>query len=54
MEAKLPVKPDAMQSAAQQAGEVFSRKASGLTRVVSPWTALAYSFVAPKSPGSKE
>lgn len=38
---------DAAQSAAQQAGEVFSRKASGLTRVVSPWTALAYSFVAP-------
>ena len=33
--------------AAPQAGEVFSRKASGLTRVVSPWTALAYSFVAP-------
>lgn len=38
---------DAAQSAAQQAGEVFSRKASGLTRVVGPWTALAYSFVAP-------
>jgi amino acid transporter len=38
---------DAAQSAAQQAGDVFSRKASGLTRVVSPWTALAYSFVAP-------
>jgi len=38
---------DAAQSAAKQAGEVFSRKASGLTRVVSPWTALAYSFVAP-------
>jgi amino acid transporter len=38
---------DAIQSAAQQAGEVFSRKASGMTRVVSPWTALAYSFVAP-------
>jgi amino acid transporter len=38
---------DAAQAAAQQAGEVFSRKASGLTRVVSPWTALAYSFVAP-------
>ena len=38
---------DVMSSAAQQAGEVFSRKASGLTRVVSPWTALAYSFVAP-------
>jgi len=38
---------DAAQAAAQQAGDVFSRKASGLTRVVSPWTALAYSFVAP-------
>ncbi len=38
---------DAAQVAAQQAGEVFARKASGLTRVVSPWTALAYSFVAP-------
>ena len=38
---------DAIQSAAQQAGEVFSRKASGMTRVVSPWTAFAYSFVAP-------
>jgi amino acid transporter len=38
---------DAAQAAAQQAGAVFSRKASGLTRVVSPWTALAYSFVAP-------
>jgi amino acid transporter len=38
---------DAAQLAAQQAGEVFSRKASGLTRVVGPWTALAYSFVAP-------
>lgn len=38
---------DAAQQAAQQAGDVFSRKASGLTRVVSPWTALAYSFVAP-------
>ncbi len=38
---------DAAQSAAQQAGDVFSRKASGLTRVVSPITALAYSFVAP-------
>ncbi|HTP02684.1 MAG TPA: APC family permease [Anaerolineales bacterium] len=38
---------DAAQMAAQQAGDVFSRKASGLTRVVSPWTALAYSFVAP-------
>lgn len=38
---------DAAQAAARQAGEVFSRKASGLTRVVSPWTALAYSFVAP-------
>jgi len=38
---------DALQSAAQQAGEVFSRKASGMTRVVSPLTALAYSFVAP-------
>lgn len=38
---------DAAQSAAQQAGDVFSRKASGLSRVVSPWTALAYSFVAP-------
>ncbi len=47
MEAKIPVQPDPVQSAAQQAGEVFSRKASGLTRVVSPWTALAYSFVAP-------
>jgi hypothetical protein len=46
MEAKQS-KQDAAQSAAQQAGEVFSRKASGLTRVVSPWTALAYSFVAP-------
>jgi amino acid transporter len=46
MEAKNP-KQDAIQSAAQQAGEVFSRKASGLTRVVSPVTALAYSFVAP-------
>lgn len=46
MEAKQPVQ-DALQAAAQQAGEVFSRKASGLTRVVSPWTALAYSFVAP-------
>ena len=39
--------PDAAQLAAQQAGDVFSRKASGMTRVVSPWTALAYSFVAP-------
>ena len=39
--------PDAAQSAAEQAGQVFSRKASGMTRVVSPWTALAYSFVAP-------
>ena len=38
---------DAAHLAAQQAGDVFSRKASGLTRVVSPWTALAYSFVAP-------
>ncbi len=38
---------NAAQSAAAQAGEVFSRRASGLTRVVSPWTALAYSFVAP-------
>jgi amino acid transporter len=38
---------DAAQSAASQAGQVFSRKASGLTRVVSPSTALAYSFVAP-------
>jgi amino acid transporter len=38
---------DAAKLAAQQAGDVFSRKASGLTRVVSPWTALAYSFVAP-------
>ncbi len=37
----------AAQSAAMQAGEVFARKASGMTRVVSPWTALAYSFVAP-------
>jgi amino acid transporter len=37
----------AAQAAAAQAGEVFSRKASGLTRVVSPATALAYSFVAP-------
>jgi amino acid transporter len=37
----------AAQSAAMQAGEVFSRRASGMTRVVSPWTALAYSFVAP-------
>jgi amino acid transporter len=46
MEAKQPAQ-DALQAAAQQAGEVFSRKASGLTRVVSPWTALAYSFVAP-------
>ncbi|MFN8381515.1 MAG: APC family permease [Anaerolineales bacterium] len=46
MEAKQS-KQDAVQAAAQQAGEVFSRKASGLTRVVSPWTALAYSFVAP-------
>ena len=46
MEAKQS-KQDAAQSAAQQAGDVFSRKASGLTRVVSPWTALAYSFVAP-------
>jgi amino acid transporter len=38
---------NAAQEAAKQAGEVFSRKASGLTRVVSPWTAFAYSFVAP-------
>lgn len=38
---------NAAQSAAMQAGEVFARKASGMTRVVSPWTALAYSFVAP-------
>jgi len=38
---------DVAQSAAQQAGDVFSRKASGMSRVVSPWTALAYSFVAP-------
>jgi amino acid transporter len=37
----------AAQSAAEQAGEVFARRASGMTRVVSPWTALAYSFVAP-------
>ena len=37
----------AAQSAAEQAGQVFSRRASGMTRVVSPWTALAYSFVAP-------
>ncbi len=37
----------AAQSAASQAGEVFARRASGMTRVVSPWTALAYSFVAP-------
>lgn len=37
----------AAQSAAAQAGEVFARRASGMTRVVSPWTALAYSFVAP-------
>jgi len=43
----MSVQNDAIQSAAQQAGEVFSRKASGMTRVVSPWTALAYSFVAP-------
>src|SRR4026207_1892307 len=50
MVAKTPAQPvpqDATQRAAEQAGEVFSRKASGLTRVVSPWTALAYSFVAP-------
>ena len=46
-DAKVPVRKDVIQSAAEQAGEVFSRKASGLTRVVSPWTALAYSFVAP-------
>jgi amino acid transporter len=46
MDAK-PNVVDAAQAAAQQAGDVFSRKASGLTRVVSPWTALAYSFVAP-------
>ncbi len=40
--------PDsAAQSAAAQAGEVFARRASGMTRVVSPMTALAYSFVAP-------
>jgi len=38
---------EAAESAAAQAGEVFSRRASGLTRVVSPSTALAYSFVAP-------
>jgi amino acid transporter len=38
---------DPAQAAAAQAGEVFSRRASGLTRVVSPLTALAYSFVAP-------
>ena len=38
---------EAAQAAAAQAGEVFSRRASGLTRVVSPSTALAYSFVAP-------
>jgi amino acid transporter len=38
---------NAAQSAAMQAGEVFARKASGMTRVVSPLTALAYSFVAP-------
>ncbi len=38
---------NAAQSAAMQAGEVFSRQASGMTRVVSPLTALAYSFVAP-------
>ena len=37
----------AAQSAAEQAGQVFARRASGMTRVVSPWTALAYSFVAP-------
>src|SRR4026207_1224082 len=43
----MSVQNDAIQSAAQQAGEVFSRKASGMTRVVSPLTALAYSFVAP-------
>ena len=43
----MTVVPDAAKLAAQQAGDVFSRKASGLTRVVSPWTALAYSFVAP-------
>ena len=43
----MTVQQDAAQMAAQQAGDVFSRKASGLTRVVSPWTALAYSFVAP-------
>ena len=37
----------AAQSAAMQAGDVFARRASGMTRVVSPITALAYSFVAP-------
>ncbi len=37
----------AAQSVAMQAGEVFARRASGMTRVVSPLTALAYSFVAP-------
>ncbi len=41
------VPSDAAQAAAMQAGEVFSRRASGMTRVVSPVTALAYSFVAP-------
>lgn len=41
------VPSNAAQAAALQAGEVFSRRASGMTRVVSPWTALAYSFVAP-------
>ena len=45
MESKVPL--NAAQAAAMQAGEVFLRSASGLTRVVSPWTAFAYSFVAP-------
>jgi amino acid transporter len=38
------------ETAAGQAGEVFTRKASGLTRVVSPWAAFAYSFIAPNIP----
>ena len=29
------------------AGELFARRASGLTRTVSPWSALVYAFVCP-------
>jgi amino acid transporter len=31
----------------QKSGELFTRRASGLTRSVSPWSALAFAFVGP-------